>query len=232
MWAGAVTEARTDVGAMPLGVIRDDDGDDNDDNNTTTTPPVSVAPESNTGAAAADSKVAAENAQRFRMLVTDHFDFIWRTLRGLGVPSAYVDDAAQQVFLVATQKLSVIALGSERAFLFATARGIAANARRTRIRNPEVNDDEALEAHPDNQPDPEQLIASKRAREVLDRILDELSEDVRTVFMLYELEGMTMAEITTLLNVPHGTIASRLRRARKEFESSARRYQAGVGGKK
>src|SRR4051812_6204799 len=67
---------------------------------------------------------------RFRALVEQHFDFIWRSLRGLGVPSSAVDDAAQHVFCVASEKLGAIAAGSERAFLFKTALGVAANARR------------------------------------------------------------------------------------------------------
>src|SRR3954466_14397494 len=72
---------------------------------------------------------------RFRELVDTHFDFIWRSLRGLGVPAHSVDDYAQQVFLIASQKLASIALGSERAFLFSTAVGVSANARRARARN-------------------------------------------------------------------------------------------------
>lgn len=169
------------------------------------------------------------DAARFRELADAHFDFIWRSLRGLGVPSASIDDAAQQVFIAASQKLAVIAIGSERAFLFATARGIAANARRAQLRNRELLDEEALAQHVDRAPDPEQAVASRQARQVLDRILDGLPEEQRAVFVLYELEGQTMAEIAVLLDAPMGTVASRLRRAREEFQAAARRFQATRG---
>ncbi len=162
--------------------------------------------------------------ERFRAIVRAEFDFIWRALRGLGVPSANVDDAAQQVFLVAAQKLDSITEGSERSFLFATARGIAANARRARSRSREVADDDTLTVQPDTAPDPEQLTAQKRAREMLDRILESLPEDVRTVFVLYELEGLTMAQIADVTSLPPGTVASRLRRGREAFEAAARRH--------
>ncbi len=168
-------------------------------------------------------------ATRFRSIVDAHFDFIWRSLRGLGVPAASVDDAAQLVFLTASQKLDAIILGSERSFLFATARGIASNARRSELRNRELLDEEALVSRADAAPDPEQTAVSSQARRILDRILDGLQEDLRTVFMLYELEGQTTAEIASLLGVPMGTVASRLRRAREEFQAAARRYQAGQG---
>jgi len=167
---------------------------------------------------------------RLRAFVDANFDFIWRSLRGLGVPAASIDDAAQQVFWTASQKLATIVAGSERSFLFATARGIASNARRSQLRNRELLDDEAIASHVDRAPDPEQAAATGEARRVLDRILDGLSEDLRAVFLLYELEGQTMAEIASILGTPMGTVASRLRRAREEFQSAARRYQAGHTG--
>jgi RNA polymerase sigma-70 factor (ECF subfamily) len=166
------------------------------------------------------------DAARFRTMVDANFDFIWRSLRGLGVPAASIDDAAQQVFWTASQKLSTIAAGSERSFLFATARGIASNARRSQHRSRELFDDEAIASHVDGAPDPEQAVATREARRVLDQILDGLSEDLRAVFLLYELEGQTMAEIASILGTPMGTVASRLRRAREEFQTAARRFQS------
>ena len=180
-----------------------------------------------TSAAPALSK---QDAARFRAMIDSNFDFIWRSLRGLGVPAASIDDAAQQVFWTASQKLSAIIAGSERSFLFATARGIASNARRSQLRSREVLDEDALASHVDRAPDPEQIAASRQARQLLDRILDGLPEDLRAVFLLYELEGQTMGEIAALLGTPTGTVASRLRRAREEFQSAARRYQAAAGG--
>ncbi len=42
------------------------------------------------------------------------------------------------------------------------------------------------------------------------------------MFVLYELEGLKMADIAGLLEIPPGTVASRLRRAREEFHAQAR----------
>ncbi|HEY8078009.1 MAG TPA: sigma-70 family RNA polymerase sigma factor [Labilithrix sp.] len=165
---------------------------------------------------------------RFRNLVAEHYDFIWRSLRGSGVASSSVDDAAQQVFLVAAQKLDAIAPGSERSFLFATARGVAANARRSASRRREVVDDDAILLVSDDEANPERLTAQKRARELLDRIIASIPDDLREAFILFELEGMTMAEIAELLSLPAGTVASRLRRAREEFQAAARRLRGGV----
>jgi RNA polymerase sigma-70 factor (ECF subfamily) len=175
--------------------------------------------------------MASEVEARFRQMVTQEYTFIWRTLRGLGVPASSVDDAAQQVFLVAAQKFDAVAIGSERAFLFSTARGVAANARRAAARSREIGDDDVLAIQPDHAPNPEQLTAAKHATEILERILDGMTEDLRTAFVLHELEGVTMAVMAELLGVPPGTVASRIRRAREQFESAASSYRTGGGAR-
>jgi RNA polymerase sigma-70 factor, ECF subfamily len=175
--------------------------------------------------------LAAEAAARFRRIVDTEFGLVWRFLRGLGVPVAGVDDAAQQVFLVAAQRLDDIAPGSERAFLLATARGVAANARRAQSRNREVLDERVLAEHTDDRANPEQAAAATQARQLLATFLDGLPEDARTVFVLFELEGMTMAAIAQTLELAPGTVASRLRRARDEFHAAAKRFQAQQGAR-
>ncbi|WP_437938449.1 hypothetical protein [Sorangium sp. So ce341] len=70
------------------------------------------------------------SAERYRTLVDAHVDFMWRSLLGLGVPAGSPDDTARHVFLIAYQELSEMAPGREHSFLFGTALGVAANARR------------------------------------------------------------------------------------------------------
>ena len=64
---------------------------------------------------------------------------------------------------------------------------------------------------------PEELVEQKRARELLDRVLQQMPADSRTVFVLFELEALSSPEIAALIEVPVGTVASRLRRAREQF---------------
>ena len=175
--------------------------------------------------------LSAAGQVRFRELIDAHFGLVWRFLRGLGVPPASVDDAAQQVFWVAAQRLEAITAGSERSFLLSTARGVAANARRGVARSRELLDEDALHGQTDAAPDPEEALSAKEARKLLDRFLEGLPEDVRTVFVLFELEGMTMASIAEALDLPPGTVASRLRRGREDFQAAAKRFQAQRGGR-
>ncbi|MDI1433668.1 sigma-70 family RNA polymerase sigma factor [Polyangium sorediatum] len=181
--------------------------------------PLSVAP------------VDGEAAARFRAIRDEHFEFVWRSVRRLGVPDADADDAAQQVFIVLSRRLEEIAAGSERAFLFGTAMRVAMQVRRTMRRRGEVSlsEDEAqglpLEP-PEPGPDAEELLAQRRARVMLDEVLESLPLDVRAVFVLFELEEMRVPEIASLLGIPLGTAASRLRRGRELFQAELSRVQA------
>jgi len=169
-------------------------------------------------------------APALELAAADSFQFIWRTLRRLGVcPETAVDDAAQRVFEVAARKHLKIEAGHERAFLFKTAVLVAAEERRAQRRRREVADEAVVSAAVDAGPRPDQALEQRRYRDLLDVVLDELDPDLRTVFVLYELEGMTSPEISELLEIPLGTAASRLRRARSAFHAAARRLRARLG---
>jgi RNA polymerase sigma-70 factor (ECF subfamily) len=151
---------------------------------------------------------------RLREMFMQHYDFIWRSARRLGLLADDADDAAQKTFVVAQRRLSEIDGGKERAFLFSTLQRVVSDIRRSERRRRE---DPIAETMEDAQPEPDEVVEQKRARERLDVLLDSLPEDLRTVFVLYELEQMTTPEIASLLDVPLGTAASRLRRAREAF---------------
>jgi RNA polymerase sigma-70 factor (ECF subfamily) len=152
---------------------------------------------------------------RVRAVVDAHHDALWRFLRRMGVPEAHVEDAVQQVLLVFARRAADVDEGSERPFLFSTAHRVASDVRRKALRDREVVDGEALLQHADPAPDAEGQLGDKELRRCLDRVLDGLAPDLRAVFVLAEIEEMTMAEVSQLLSIPPGTVASRLRRARE-----------------
>ncbi len=166
-----------------------------------------------------------DNARVAEMLRA-HFRDVWRIVRRFGVTENGADDAAQDVFIIAARRLSDITPGSERAFLFATAVRVAANARRALGARRECAEEDHLPEGVDPRPNAEALLDQKRLRLLLDRVLDELSDDLRVCFVLYELEGMSSPEIAELLSIPVGTVASRLRRARDAFEQTACKLKA------
>jgi RNA polymerase sigma-70 factor (ECF subfamily) len=169
---------------------------------------------------------AAETApDRLRRIMDAHYDFIWRTVRFLGVPEEGAEDAAQQVFCVLARKLDKVIDGTEMAFLFSTAYRVASDVRRAaRTRPTPIEFDvDALAAQ---LPLPDELVDRRRAREALQQILEGMPEELRVVFVLFEIEGMTVPEIAALTGIPAGTAASRLRRAREAFQSALVRLRA------
>jgi RNA polymerase sigma-70 factor, ECF subfamily len=165
---------------------------------------------------------AASDRARLRRAFALHYGGVCRLLRGMGVAPHWADDAAQHAFLVALESLPHIIAGCERAFLYATAVRIAYGIRRKAAREIDsVNFD--FDSSP--LPWPDELADQKRAREVLDGLLARMDRDVRSVFVLFEIDGSTIPEIAEVLAIPQGTAASRLRRARKQFEAMVRRHR-------
>ena len=178
----------------------------------------------------------AEPVRRVAAMVAKHHGQVWRSLRRLGLSECDADDASQQVFLVAHRRLADIAPENEQSFLLQTALRVAAEFRRSRRRRRE-DDHEDLPVLVDPAASPEELADRWRARAVLDRALEAMPMDLRKVFVLFDLEELTTTEVASVLHVPRGTVASRLRRAREVFRetvstmSTPRSPQSGAGGK-
>ncbi len=150
-----------------------------------------------------------------------HADFVFRACRRFGLDEATAEDATQQVFIVLSRKLASVPLGKERAFLYLTASHVSSNARRSlRRRREEYREGEDVAAP---HPLPDAMLEHSRLREVADHILEQMDADLRAAFVLYEIEEMTFAEIAEVLGIPRGTVASRVRRARDEFEAHVKR---------
>ena len=164
---------------------------------------------------------ATDATQRLRLAIVEHYDFVWRTLRRLGVPRHSIEDAAQQVLLVLARRMDEVRVGSERGFMAATAVRVAADTRKKVARLREDLDPLAISETVCPAPSAEELLDQGRARELLDVVLSRMPDEARTVFVFYELEDMSTATIAELLGLPLGTVASRLRRGRQLFAALA-----------
>jgi RNA polymerase sigma-70 factor (ECF subfamily) len=179
-----------------------------------------------------EAMLSAESQKRLARLVSDQFPFVWRLLRRMGVHESDADDAAQQVFIVLSRRIQDVRVDAERAFLFSTAMHVGSRVRRSRARKREDFGVE-FDARTDEAPSPEDMIDRRRAREVVDALLEEMPFELRIVFVLFEIEQLSTTEIAELVGVPLGTAASRLRRAREDFAARVSRAEArrNFGGK-
>ena len=159
----------------------------------------------------------------FESIYREHFRFVWRTVRRLGVQGALVDDVVQEVFLVVHRRLADFeGRSSAKTWLYGIVRRVISDQRRTARRKPGGVDgsDGEIERAVDPELGPEASAEQAERVRLLHRILAELDDDKREVFVLAELEGLTGAEIAEALDVNPNTLASRLRAARREFEAA------------
>lgn len=155
----------------------------------------------------------------------DYAPFVWRGLRRLGVPESDVEDVCQEVFVVVHRKLGDFeGRSSLRTWIYGICARTASDYRRSgRVRREVVTDTPPDAPHEGAQHD---TVALRQARATLDRILDELDDDKRSVFVLYEIEELTMAEVAEAIGCPLQTAYSRLHAARKVVEAGVARARS------
>ncbi|MCW5838205.1 MAG: RNA polymerase sigma factor [Labilithrix sp.] len=176
-------------------------------------------------ARAGEDADADDLEQRKVALIRAHLTSVWAFLRRLGLSPADAEDAGQEVFITAVGKMGAIYEGHEKRFLFGIAVRVASRRRRSAKSFTSRAVDLDVDACEGADPTSEEIVERREALALLDRALATLSDEMRTVFILYELEEMTMPEIAAVLDTPIGTVASRLRRAREQFQKATRRMQ-------
>jgi RNA polymerase sigma-70 factor (ECF subfamily) len=158
---------------------------------------------------------------RLAQMFERHAGAIRRTLQSRGLSADAADDATQQAFLVASQRLEDIRPGRERAFLFAVVfRLTRSKHRRTRRYQFEANMD--VHAARTSTAAPTERVL---ALQLINRVLDKLDQDLMQAFLLFELEQLSTSEVALQLGIPSGTAASRRRRARETLEATLTRLE-------
>ena len=160
----------------------------------------------------------SDRARLERMFVAHHA-LVWRTLRRRGLTPDAAADATQQTFLVAAERLGDIHLDSERAFLVGTALRVARTLGRKTGRWQLENDMDLHAAQARSASD------ERAAIELCDLVLSKVDPALMEVFILFEVEELSSPEIAALLEIPLGTVASRIRRAREQFRTVVGRLE-------
>lgn len=154
-------------------------------------------------------------------VIREHAAFVQRVLRHLGVPEGQLDDASQEVFIAVCRQLARFEGRSTlRTWIYGVCRNVAHAARRKRSSR------EVLTAEPPETEEPARADAQlwlKEAHAQLLAALAALDEGQRMVFVLYELEELTMEEIAAAVGAPLSTCYSRLHAAREKVQAAGRR---------
>jgi RNA polymerase sigma-70 factor (ECF subfamily) len=167
-----------------------------------------------------------DDALDLRAAFREHHDFVWRSLAHLGVMDEWIDDAVQDVFVIAHRRRDAFdGRAPVRHWLYGIARNIALKYRERRAR---AATRESAHVEPPSWPRCGQAVATSGEAELsrveaasfVERFLATLDPDQRAVFVLADIEGHSAAEIAALVGSNVNTVYSRLRLARRRFEQA------------
>lgn len=143
------------------------------------------------------------------------------------------EDLSQEVFVRAYQNFAKFdGRSSLRTWLFRIAHNLCVDAARKRGRVPQdyrlidPEEDETIDV-PDSRWNPEALVLDDEMRGVLEKALSTMSEKLRSVLLLHDREELGYEELAQTLDIPVGTVKSRLFLARAHLQNALQTY---VGG--
>jgi RNA polymerase sigma-70 factor (ECF subfamily) len=167
----------------------------------------------------------------FDTVYETQLDFVWRTVRRMGVRAADTDDVVQEVFVIVYRRLAEFEGRAQlKTWVFKILVHVMRHYWRTHQRKPgDRAAEDPSEIHTlaaDRDDSPTAMLERVEALHILDRLLAELDEDKREVFVLAEIEQMTAVQIAEIVEANANTVSSRLRAARQEFEKALLRFRA------
>ena len=166
----------------------------------------------------------ALDALDVRSIYRAHGRFVWLSLQRLGIHPSDLDDVAQDVFMIVHRRLDTFDRRSRvTTWLFGICMRVAANYRRRRRWTLEVLSAGGNDERPAALVMADEILVRREEREIAERALDRLDVAKRATFVMFEIESLTCLEIAELMNVPIGTVYSRLHGARRQLEKASAR---------
>jgi RNA polymerase sigma-70 factor (ECF subfamily) len=162
--------------------------------------------------------------------------YVWSVVCRMGVPRSDAEDVVQEVFVTVYRRLADFEGRAQlKTWVFSIAVHVTQHYFRTHARKPgnratehDIRDaEEWSKAHAltdGHESGPASDLERVEGLDALDRVLAQLNERQRVVFVLAELEQMTLAEIAEVVGSNANTVATRLRAARKAFEKALARF--------
>jgi RNA polymerase sigma-70 factor, ECF subfamily len=161
---------------------------------------------------------------QFEAIYQQYFDFVWSSVKRLGVGGDSMDDVVQEVFIVVHSRLHTLQQPeSLRSWLYGIVRRTVSGHRRSNRAKLTRESSAAAEESP-HEPTPLELTERAGELRLLTKLLSGLDAAKREVFLLVELDEMTVPEAAEALGIPLNTAYSRLRAARIAFEAALNRH--------
>ena len=172
--------------------------------------------------------------REFERQTMPFLDSLYNTAWRLARNAEDAEDLVQETFLKAYRSFDQFTPGTNlKAWLFKILKNTFINLYRKRQSAPPEGDFVAIEEGFEGQvredatgrlPSPEEAVLERSLDEDVQRALDHLPPDYRMAVVLADLEGFSYKEIAEILEIPVGTVMSRLYRGRKRLEEDLLKY--------
>jgi len=181
-------------------------------------------------AAAVPELAEPEASLDVRTIYRDQGRFVWLSLQRLGINPSDLDDVAQDVFMIVHRRLDTFDRRARiTTWLFGICMRVAANYRRRRRWTREVLSGGSEDERPAALVAADDVLVRREQRELAERALNRLEVAKRATFVMFEIESLSCLEIAEVMNVPVGTVYSRLHSARRQLEKAMSRDLARRG---
>jgi RNA polymerase sigma-70 factor (ECF subfamily) len=172
---------------------------------------------------------ATGTRDEFQRLYEAELDYVWASLRRLGVPPASLEDICHDVFITAWKKLKDYDRSRPiRPWLFGIAYRVASDHRSRASVQREVLDEDADVADPKQSP--HELAEHSQARKLIAKALEVIPIERRGVFVMHDIDGVAIPEVAETFGIPLNTAYSRLRLARRDFEGAVQKMKEAAHG--
>jgi RNA polymerase sigma-70 factor (ECF subfamily) len=169
-------------------------------------------------------EAARLEALDLRSIYRAHARFVWLSLQRLGVHPSDLDDVAQDVFIIVHRRLHTFDRSARlTTWLFGICMRVAANYRRRRRWTRELLSGWVESDQPAVLVAADDILVRREEQEIAERALGRLDVAKRAIFVMFEIESLSCLEIAELMNVPVGTVYSRLHSARRQLEKTIAR---------
>ena len=163
---------------------------------------------------------------RFERIFAEQHAVVWRMLRRFGLPSEKAAQGTQWVFAHSSDELAGCAPGRERALLLAMGLRLLeahrqADARASRVQRKSEMDVPHAEPGHSGVVHAAPLRSTSAPSELMDRVLLRMTRASATLFFLFELEGLSLAEAARVMAIEEASAAALLMQARQEFRAIA-----------